>query len=88
MFTLALFQTFRYLLNKIWLNRKTVQCNVLSQVQAADSVLVIGGGATGVEMAAEIRTEYPDKKVLILVTQRHLSIYSMTNVIIIYLYNI
>lgn len=33
------------------------------QVQAADTVLVIGGGSTGVEMAAEIRTEYPDKKV-------------------------
>lgn len=33
------------------------------QVQAADSVLVIGGGSTGVEMAAEIKTEYPDKKV-------------------------
>lgn len=33
------------------------------QIQVADSVLVIGGGSTGVEMAAEIRTEYPDKKV-------------------------
>lgn len=38
------------------------QC-VCVQVKAADSVLVIGGGSTGVEMAAEIRTEYPDKKV-------------------------
>lgn len=36
---------------------------VCVQVQAADSVLVIGGGSTGVEMAAEIKTEYPDKKV-------------------------
>lgn len=33
------------------------------QIQAADSVLVIGGGSTGVEMAAEIKTEYPEKKV-------------------------
>lgn len=33
------------------------------QFQSADSVLVVGGGATGVEMAAEIKTEYPDKKV-------------------------
>lgn len=40
----------------------TTMC-VCVQVQAADSVLVIGGGSTGVEMAAEIRTEYPDKKV-------------------------
>lgn len=46
------------------------ECNVLSQIQAADSVLVIGGGATGVEMAAEIRTEYPNKKVSIFVTER------------------
>ncbi|KAM3605525.1 uncharacterized protein V6R79_000261 [Siganus canaliculatus] len=35
------------------------------QVQAADSVLVVGGGSTGVEMAAEIKTEYPDKKVVL-----------------------
>ena len=33
------------------------------QIQAAESVLVVGGGSTGVEMAAEIKTEYPDKKV-------------------------
>lgn len=37
--------------------------SVCVQVQAADSVLVVGGGSTGVEMAAEIKTEYPDKKV-------------------------
>lgn len=33
------------------------------QIQNADSVLVVGGGSTGVEMAAEIKTEYPHKKV-------------------------
>ncbi|XP_077938101.1 ferroptosis suppressor protein 1 isoform X1 [Gasterosteus aculeatus] len=38
----------------------------VKQVQAADSVLVIGGGSTGVEMAAEIKTEYPDKKVVLI----------------------
>ncbi|XP_028983224.1 apoptosis-inducing factor 2 [Betta splendens] len=38
----------------------------IQQVQAADSVLVVGGGSTGVEMAAEIKTEYPDKKVLLI----------------------
>ncbi|MED6282009.1 Apoptosis-inducing factor 2 [Characodon lateralis] len=36
----------------------------IQQIQVADSVLVVGGGATGVEMAAEIKTEYPDKKVI------------------------
>ncbi|XP_036979553.1 apoptosis-inducing factor 2 [Acanthopagrus latus] len=38
----------------------------IQQVQAADSVLVVGGGSTGVEMAAEIKTEYPDKKVVLI----------------------
>ncbi|XP_028278641.1 apoptosis-inducing factor 2-like [Parambassis ranga] len=37
----------------------------VSQVQAADSVLVVGGGSTGVEMAAEIKTEYPEKTVVL-----------------------
>ncbi|XP_035029487.2 apoptosis-inducing factor 2 [Hippoglossus stenolepis] len=36
------------------------------QVQAADSVLVVGGGSTGVEMAAEIKTEHPEKKVVLI----------------------
>lgn len=40
--------------------------DIVKEVQAADSVLVIGGGATGVEMAAEIRTEYPNKKVILI----------------------
>ncbi|XP_041645256.1 apoptosis-inducing factor 2 isoform X2 [Cheilinus undulatus] len=37
----------------------------VKQIQAADSVLVIGGGSTGVEMAAEIKTEYPEKRVVL-----------------------
>ncbi|XP_024864819.1 apoptosis-inducing factor 2 isoform X2 [Kryptolebias marmoratus] len=40
--------------------------DLITQFQAADSVLVVGGGATGVEMAAEIKTEYPDKKVVLI----------------------
>ncbi|XP_069394189.1 LOW QUALITY PROTEIN: ferroptosis suppressor protein 1 [Paralichthys olivaceus] len=36
------------------------------QVQAADSVVVVGGGSTGVEMAAEIKTEHPEKKVVLI----------------------
>ncbi|XP_037394306.1 apoptosis-inducing factor 2 isoform X2 [Pygocentrus nattereri] len=40
--------------------------NIVKEIQAADFVLVVGGGATGVEMAAEIRTEYPTKKVILI----------------------
>ncbi|KAM4730076.1 ferroptosis suppressor protein 1 isoform 1-T2 [Anableps anableps] len=40
--------------------------DLVQQIQVADSVLVVGGGATGVEMAAEIKTEYPDKKVVLI----------------------
>ncbi|CAL8360873.1 unnamed protein product [Boreogadus saida] len=39
--------------------------DLLQQIQAAGSVLVVGGGVTGVEMAAEIKTEFPDKKVVL-----------------------
>lgn len=35
------------------------------QVQQADSILVVGGGTTGVEMAAELKTAHPHKKVKI-----------------------
>lgn len=38
----------------------------VKQIQAADSVLVIGGGSTGVEMAAEVKTEYPEKRVVLI----------------------
>ncbi|XP_026165145.1 ferroptosis suppressor protein 1 isoform X2 [Mastacembelus armatus] len=38
----------------------------VKQIQAANSVLVVGGGSTGVEMAAEIKTEYPEKKVVLI----------------------
>lgn len=54
----------RALLTTTSLPSITCYCMCLCvQVQAADSILVIGGGPTGVEMAAEIITEYPDKKV-------------------------
>ena len=33
------------------------------KLQAADAVVVVGGGATGIETAAEIRDAFPDKKV-------------------------
>jgi NADH dehydrogenase FAD-containing subunit len=33
------------------------------KIKAADSILVVGGGPTGVELAAEISVDYPSKKV-------------------------
>ena len=36
---------------------------VNQQLQQAQSVLVIGGGAVGVELAAEVATDFPNKKV-------------------------
>lgn len=33
------------------------------QVQRSQSVVVVGGGSAGVEMAAEIKTEFPEKEV-------------------------
>uniref|UniRef100_A0AAY4BRS0 Ferroptosis suppressor protein 1 n=1 Tax=Denticeps clupeoides TaxID=299321 RepID=A0AAY4BRS0_9TELE len=39
---------------------------IVAEIQAANSVIVVGGGSTGVEMAAEIRTEYPEKKVTLI----------------------
>ncbi|KAM9365630.1 ferroptosis suppressor protein 1 [Pholidichthys leucotaenia] len=38
----------------------------IKQIEAADSVLVVGGGATGVELSAEIKTQYPAKKVVLI----------------------
>ncbi|XP_039045098.1 apoptosis-inducing factor homolog A-like [Hibiscus syriacus] len=33
------------------------------KIQSADSILIVGGGPTGVELAGEIVTDFPDKKV-------------------------
>ncbi|KAJ4922659.1 hypothetical protein JOQ06_029511 [Pogonophryne albipinna] len=46
--------------------RFVTEATLQSAVLAADSVLVVGGGATGVEMAAEIKTQYPHKKVVLI----------------------
>ncbi|KAJ3610833.1 hypothetical protein NHX12_022923 [Muraenolepis orangiensis] len=39
--------------------------DLLHEIQASGSVLVVGGGATGLEMAAEVKTEFPDKRVVL-----------------------
>ncbi|KAM3666995.1 ferroptosis suppressor protein 1 isoform 2-T2 [Ammospiza maritima maritima] len=36
------------------------------EVEKSQRILVVGGGAAGVEMAAEIKTEYPDKEVTLI----------------------
>ncbi|XP_033263468.1 ferroptosis suppressor protein 1 isoform X5 [Orcinus orca] len=40
--------------------------DMVTQVQCAQSIVVIGGGSAGVEMAAEIKTEYPEKEVTLI----------------------
>lgn len=40
--------------------------NFVKEIHSAKTVLVVGGGSTGVEMAAEVKTEYPDKKVILI----------------------
>ncbi|MEE6488511.1 hypothetical protein FKM82_015246 [Ascaphus truei] len=37
--------------------------DLVKEVQKAKHVVVVGGGSAGVEMAAEVKTEYPDKEV-------------------------
>lgn len=40
--------------------------NLAKEVKKANSIVVIGGGAAGVEMAAEVKTDYPDKEVTLI----------------------
>lgn len=37
--------------------------SLLLQIQRSQFIVVVGGGSAGVEMAAEIKTEYPEKEV-------------------------
>ncbi|XP_051506639.1 ferroptosis suppressor protein 1-like [Myxocyprinus asiaticus] len=45
----------------------------VKEVQAANTVLVVGGGSTGVEMAAELRTEFTNKKVILIHSREDLA---------------
>lgn len=40
--------------------------DMVRQVQRAQFITVVGGGSAGVEMAAEIKTEYPEKEVTLI----------------------
>ncbi|XP_074400555.1 ferroptosis suppressor protein 1 isoform X1 [Zonotrichia albicollis] len=40
--------------------------DMVKEVEKSQRILVVGGGAAGVEMAAEIKTEYPDKEVTLI----------------------
>ena len=35
-----------------------------AKLQAAETVLIIGGGPVGVELAGEVATDFPNKKVI------------------------
>ncbi|XP_075902126.1 ferroptosis suppressor protein 1 [Nelusetta ayraudi] len=47
--------------------------DLVQQVQQADSILVVGGGTTGVEMAAELKTAHPHKKVVLIHSRTELA---------------
>ena len=47
------------------------------QLQRAQSVLVVGGGAVGVELAAEVATDFPDKKVTLVHAHEWLGVDSL-----------
>ncbi|XP_035393041.1 ferroptosis suppressor protein 1 isoform X1 [Cygnus atratus] len=40
--------------------------DMVKEIEKAERILVVGGGAAGVEMAAEIKTEYPAKEVTLI----------------------
>ncbi|XP_071476726.1 ferroptosis suppressor protein 1-like [Diadema antillarum] len=46
--------------------------NTVAQVKEARTVTIIGGGAVGVEIAGEIATDFPDKKVILVHSRNEL----------------
>jgi NADH dehydrogenase FAD-containing subunit len=42
------------------------------QIKVSKSIVVIGGGATGTELAAELKTWHPDKSVTLFHSGQHL----------------
>ncbi|XP_004680870.1 PREDICTED: apoptosis-inducing factor 2 isoform X1 [Condylura cristata] len=47
--------------------------DMVKQVQRSQFITVVGGGSAGVEMAAEIKTEYPEKEVTLIHSQMALA---------------
>ncbi|CAD7686223.1 unnamed protein product [Nyctereutes procyonoides] len=43
--------------------------DMVKQVQRSQSVVVVGGGSAGVKMAAEVKTEFPEKEVTLIHSQ-------------------
>uniref|UniRef100_A0A8D2AE61 Ferroptosis suppressor protein 1 n=1 Tax=Sciurus vulgaris TaxID=55149 RepID=A0A8D2AE61_SCIVU len=43
--------------------------DMVKQIQRSQFIVVVGGGSAGVEMAAEIKTDYPDKEVTLIHSQ-------------------
>ncbi|XP_049646454.1 ferroptosis suppressor protein 1 [Suncus etruscus] len=55
-------------LNKVCSQQEAIESyeDMVRQVQRAQFITVVGGGSAGVEMAAEIKTEYPEKEVTLI----------------------
>lgn len=56
-------------------SRLRVQCELIFgyfQIKEAHRIVVVGGGATGTELAVEIAVEYPDKEVTLIHSGEHL----------------
>ena len=43
-----------------------------SKINSSDSILIVGGGAVGVELAGEFKTDFPDKKITLLTNSNRL----------------
>lgn len=58
-------------LNQVCNQQEAIQAyeDIVKQVQRSQSIVVVGGGSAGVEMAAEIKTEHPEKEVTLIHSQ-------------------
>nr|XP_019568012.1 PREDICTED: apoptosis-inducing factor 2 isoform X2 [Rhinolophus sinicus]XP_019568013.1 PREDICTED: apoptosis-inducing factor 2 isoform X2 [Rhinolophus sinicus]XP_019568015.1 PREDICTED: apoptosis-inducing factor 2 isoform X2 [Rhinolophus sinicus] len=58
-------------LNQVCSQQEAIQAyeDIVKQVQRSQSIVVVGGGSAGVEMAAEIKTEHPEKEVTLIHSQ-------------------
>ncbi|MGH0125789.1 UNVERIFIED_CONTAM: hypothetical protein FKN15_051030 [Acipenser sinensis] len=55
------------LMNRLpWKQPSSSMQNMVKEVQAAERIVVVGGGSAGVEMAAELKTDHPSKEVTLI----------------------